>query len=277
MSQIAKSGFVVAAAFVLLLLVCSTSGIYLGWRITTDGNSPGTTPKIPLFVDENLVYVSRVKISGNEYSIWDVRDNGTKVLKLMVLVDPPDGKPIRDEEILSKAFAVRLALQSAHLIKSIADKTTQVGQIGATILGLSRIASSTAEYLGQVSTVRDIERFTASVSDGAELAAAVGASLSGSMDSANHLINDPSDQNADLFFANLGASTVLTISQRAALVYLILSDALQALGLSPRPWLQSIYGFVTQGTNPSLSIMSMTFGAYESSQTTDALEVRAAY
>jgi hypothetical protein len=272
-----KSGFLVAAAFVLLLVVGSMSGIYFGWQITKGESSPGATPRISLFAGEKFTYVSRVKISGNSYSIWDVRDNSTNVLRLMILVDPKDGSPIRTEETLSKAFAIRLALQSAHLIISLSAKANQVVQIGTTVLRLGQIASSTAEYLGQFSTLRDIERFTASVSKGTDLAAAVETSLSGSTDSANHLLNDPSDENADLFFANLGASAVLSVSQRAALVYLVLSDALQVLGLSPGPWLQSVYDLMTQGTNPSLSVMSMTFGAYESSQTASALESRAAF
>lgn len=272
-----KLGLAVGVAFLLLLLFGGMAGIYFGWQITTHDNEPGTAPKVSLFVNEYLLHVTRVKISGNEYSIWDVRDNSTKALKFMVLVDPSNGKPIHDNEILSKAFAVRLALQSAHVVKSLADRTGQAEQIGTTILGLGGIASYTAEYLGQFSTLRDIDRFTVSVTKGTELAAAVGTSLSGSTDSADGLINDPSDQNADLFFANLGASTILTSSQRAALVYLVLSDALQRLGLSPGSWLQSIYGFLTQGTDPSLSMMSMTFGAYESSQTTGALESRVSF
>jgi hypothetical protein len=269
-------GLTVLLMVFLLIGAGSLSAIYFGW-FPPKNNDSGATPRIPLLRNEKLVFVSRVDISGSMRAIWDVRDNVTNILKFMVLVDPSNGQVIRDQDIVSKAFAIRLALDMAITVNTLADKVNQAGQFATTIVGLGNIASRIASSLGEVSTVGAIERFTSSVADSSSVASAVCVSLSASSDSASRLTSDPSDQNADFFLTSLGASSLLTASQRAALIYLILSNSLQSLGLSPGPWLQSIYGFVTQGTQPSLSMVSMTFGSYESSQTTNALAVRGAF
>lgn len=273
----ARRGAGLGFVLILLILVAAVVGMQLGWLVFMGNGDPGTPPKIQLRQYEEFVHVSRIRIAGDEYGLWDVRDNRTNILYFMLLVKPGDGTRIRDPDLQSRAFSLRLALQTAHVVKSINDGAKTAEDTTARIANLGTLAISVAEISGQRSIARDLRRFGTLIGEKTETALALAASVQGSAEYAEHLIKDPSEQNADLFMTSLGVSAMLTLSQRAALVYLLISNALQAMAISPGPWLEMLYNQLTQGTNPTIGLLGGTFGAYETSNTTKALAARGVY
>jgi len=262
---------------IALIIVAAFAGMQLGWFVFAGKGNPGTPPKIELRQYEKLVHVSRIRIAGDEYCIWDVRDNRTNALNFMLLVKPGDGTPISDPDLQSRAYSLRLALQTAHVVKSISDGAKIAEDTTTRITNLGALAISVAEISGQRSLARDLRGFVASIGEKTEAALALAASVQGSADYAERLLKDPSEQDADLFMTSLGVSAMLTLSQRAAFVYLLISNALQMMAISPGPWLEMLYGQLTQGANPTIVLVGGTFGAYETSNTSKALAARGVY
>jgi len=271
----ARQGSAIALGLVGLILFTATIGMILGWWVHSSGD-PGSPPNIPI-PNEKTAHVLRTRIDGTDCSLWDIRDNRTGVLKFMVSVNPVDGRPIRDLGIQSRIFSVRLALQAAYVVKSIGDEASKVEEIAANIGKLGNVAISIAESAGQNSMAKDLREFSASMGEKTQTALALAATVRGSREYAERMIKDPSEENADLFLASLGASAAVTFSQRAAFVYFIISSALQQIGSSPGPWLEMFYNQVTKGTKPTIALVESTFGAYEASITSTELTARGVY
>lgn len=271
-----NSGFGLAIVFVFLIIFAGFSGIIFG--ILPNRNTvQEVPPEVSLAPYEALGFATSVKISGVLYSVWDMRDNRTNLFKFMILANPADGKIVADPKLESKAFSIRLALQCAYVLVALHDRASQAGQVASSLVALGGAASRTAQILGDSSIANSIDDLTSSAEKESAGSAAILSVLNGSVPYANQLIADPSDQNADLFMTSMGATALLTYSQQAAFAYLVLVNALQNIGISPGPWLISFYNLVTGGNKPSLSLMTLTFGDYESSVTRDQLSTRVAY
>jgi hypothetical protein len=272
-----NSGFGLVLAFVFVFLIIFAGGLGVIFGIPPNRNSvQEVRPKVSLDPYEALGFATSVKISGVQYSVWDIRDNRTKLFKFMLLANPADGKIVADPKVESKAFSIRLALQCAYVLVALHDRASQAGQVASSLVALGGVASRTAQVLGDSSIANSIDDLTSYVEKGSGSSAAILSVLNGAVPYANQLIADPSDQNADLFMTSLGATALLTYSQQAAFAYLILANALQDIGISCGPWLISFYNLVTGGNRPSLSLMTLTFGDYESSVTMDQLSTRVA-
>jgi len=261
-----------ATLFVLIIIGATAfGGILFEFLTLTNNGSPGAAPKIDRSENEKIVHVSRMKIAGGDYSVWELRDNRTRLLRFMMLVDPVDGRIIRDSEIQRKAFSVRFALQIACLVKSIDDNASRVEEVAANIVRLGNTAIYTAEFVGLKEIAKDLKEFSASIAEKTQIALALAGTVKGSKQYAERLIKDPNEENADIFLASLGASAAVSLSQRAAFVYYIVSSALQQMGSSPGPWLETFYKQVTLETKPTLALLERTFGMYETSVTSTEL------
>jgi hypothetical protein len=240
----------------------------------------GIEPKIPL-ENEKVVPVARMKIDGNEYALWDVRDNSTNVLKFMILADPGTGQRILDSSIQSRAFAIRLALQAAYLVKSINDQAHNAQDAAGQLAALGKVAAYGAEYVGQGRIIEKIRDIASQMEEKTAPALVLAATLDENKDSAKALTDQPSDRNANLFLTNLGLTAAQAAaagsSQEAAFICFLFSAALRQGSIPIGSWLQQIYDSITGGSNPSLSLLSQTFGTYETAQTTSALNARGVY
>jgi len=240
----------------------------------------GVKPNIPL-QNEKLVPVARMKVDGNEYALWDVRDSSTNILKFMILADPGTGQLILGSSIQSRAFAIRLALQAAYLVKSINDQAHNAQDAAGQLAALGNVAAYGAEYVGQGAIIEKIRDIGSQMQEKTAPALVLAATLDENKDSVKALTDEPSNRNADLFLTNLGLTAAQAAaagsSQEAAFICFLFSAALQQGSIPIGSWLQQIYDSITGGSNPSLSLLSETFGTYETVQTTSALNARGVY
>lgn len=266
-----------AAILLIIIVIAALGGLAFCIFACPFNLDIGAKPNIPLSPNEKPVPFSRVRIGGVSYGLWDIRDNSTSLLKFMVLVNPNDGTVIHDAHTQSEAFAIRLAFLTAYLVKSINDRAQNAQDAAGRLAGLQNAAAFAARYVGQESVADSILKVGTDLQEKTGSAIALAATLDSSKDTANALVRDPSDTNADLFLSNLGLTTAVSSSQRAAFIGFLFSNTLQQANIPVGSWLEQIYESITGGANPSLSLLSATFGTYEASQTTSALESRGEY
>jgi hypothetical protein len=270
------------AGFLIILVVgLAMFGMITGLIVLTPPKDNGARPAVHLFQNEVLVPVTRMSIRGTGYALWDVRDNATHLLKYMILVNPATGAPIVDQNVQSTAFAIRLALQMAYVVRTIANSAQSAQDAAGQLAGLGTVAVYAARAAGEGSLANKMEDFGIQMQEKTGPALALATTLGSDKGAADKLANDPTDQNADMFLINFGATTAETAaagsSQRAAFTCSIITTALQDSSIPINSWLVQIYDFISVGSNPGLSLISATFGAYEASQTTSALNARGVY
>jgi tetratricopeptide (TPR) repeat protein len=245
------------------------SKVNLDVVILTSG-VPGAEPKIQLLLNEGFAHTFRMVIAGSDYSLWDLRDSRTGLLKFMVLVSPSDGRLVLDPDLQSRGFSLRLALQVAHVVKSINDSAKGTEDKAHNIERLVTLAINLAEMTGQYNVARDLRELAASLRGSFQTASSL-ATADRSAGCAGRLIVDLTEENAEAFMASLGAAA--TVSQRAAYVYCLIRNALLQMGAGPGAWLEDLYDRL-QGSRPTMFVLAATFGKYEASQATMQLARR---
>jgi hypothetical protein len=267
-AQLRGSGGAIAwgAGILILIFLITMVQIQFGLFLPRP-NGNAVPPNIPLSSSEKPVLGTDVSIAGQEYAIWDIRDANTNMLKFMTVSDPNTGTINGDSNLESHAFAVRIAFQIASDIKSINDfesGSSAGNKISGMIESALVLLTGTGQSGAVVTAIQDTATVTTSL-----------VTIAGSTsDSANNLVSNPSDQNADLFLTKLDMATGVSASQKLVAFSVLISSAFVELHIPTGPLFQTMYEDLTLGTNPSLSVTSATFGALEESQTNDALAAR---
>lgn len=258
----------------LIFVILAFSLISMYFRLSAlPSGDLGPQPKIEIFHGEKLAPVSWIKNRGARYSVWDVRKETDNTLVFMIVCLPENGTLIEDDEVTARVLAVRLALEMARLVQSIAKRTEKADQLVSIIGNVIDNSAWIAELNEQWKVARELRNLGTLFSQKAEVALTLGNVVASSKRQTEHLIRERGDQEAEHFLTTI-ASTGIAWNGRATLMISFVVRALELVGIPPAKWVNALYDKITYGKMPLLEALAQTFGRYETNRMFSQLAAR---
>jgi len=263
---------IVAALFVLLISFSMLTIIYYQLRLSSD--ELGDFPNIR--VDQTRERPAKgcwVSYGGTRYDVWDVRDKLS--LNLIFSVVLKQGKIVTNNDQFTKAIAIRLSMQMAHIVEKILSGASDVENLAQTIVPMIEAGIEIAKMSGQAKVARELTEFKLDMKRIGKLAEKIATVLELVGPPAAQLLKEHTDARAEEFLQSLLVSSCSFSSRSVRLVIFTVTSALTLLGASIAEWLDSLYDMLAEANVlVMLSALSFSYGSAEFNKTLEELSRR---
>jgi len=222
-------------------------------------------PNIPRLHGEEIAEGTWVVYAGNRYTIWDVTEN--KQLIFMAATPSNSLELVRDQEVLSHIFAIRLALHAAEIVNAI----TSVEQNVQTVQKTLATASSMINLMGEREFANELRGIESEISKNTKFLVEISQVLEMSKPYAKTLVEEHTDKAANTFLNFLILSAAVSRSRAATVVVSLMTTSPQ-FGLVSG-WIDSFLLLIDSSLSP-LEALAKTYGALQSSATIQNLRLR---